>query len=122
MKIEEKIWFKICYEKFDKVREILSDNEIDFNYEQEGLLFLILIVEIFEIDIVEKFIKRGGDVNIRDKYGNIFILKVVFNYGKKKEKNDLMIRLLFKYGVKIDLENCKNVSVKSLVNILMGCL
>lgn len=122
MKIEEKIWFKICYEKFDKVREILSDNEIDPNYEQEGSPLLILIAETFETDIAEKFIKRGGDVNIRDKYGNTPILKAVSNYGKKKEKNDSMIRLLLKYGAKIDLENCKNVSAKSLANTSMGCL
>lgn len=122
MKIEENIWFDICYKNFDEIREQLKNNEIDPNYEQEGSPLLILIAQTFELDIAEEFIKRGGDVNIRDKYGNTPIIKAVSNYSKKKEKNDSMIRLLLKYGAKIDLENYSNVSARSLANTAMGCL
>ncbi len=121
MKVEESIWFDICYKNFDEIREQLKDNEIDPNYEKEGSPLLILIAQTMEIDIAEEFIKRGGDVNIRDKYGNTPIIKAVSNYSKKKYKDDSMIKLLLKYGAKMDIENYSKVSAKHLAHIAKEC-
>lgn len=115
MKIEESIWFDICYEEFDEIRENLKNNKINPNYEQDGLPLLNLIAKTMEVDIAEELLKQGADINIRDKYGNTPVISALLNYSMEEYEEDRMVALLFKHGAKKDAKNYSDVSVSDLV-------
>ena len=118
MAVEGNIWSKICFEKYDTVRELIHNNEFDPNYREGGKSLLHLIAKTMEVDIAKSLLDRGADVDIRDAYGNTPVLEALFEYDRNDFKDDSMVKLLFEYGASKDSVNNYGVGVKKELDIV----
>lgn len=118
MKIEESIWFDICYNNYDQVREQLKSYEIDPNYIQGDKSLLHLIAKTMEVDIAKSLLDMGADVDLKDAYGNTPVLEALFQYDKNDFKDDSMVKLLFEYGASKDSVNNYGVGVQKELDIV----
>lgn len=118
MKVEATVWSKICFKKYDKVREILKENKIDPGYMESGKTILHLIAETTEVDIAKMLLDMGVDVDIRDAWGNTPLFKALNKFGQDEFKDDTMIRLLLEYGAKRDTVNNYDKGVAEYLGML----
>ncbi len=114
MAVEGSIWLKICYERYDDVRELIN-NEFDPNYLESGKSLLHLIAKTMEVDIAKKLLDRGADVNIRDAYGNTPVMEALSEYDRKDFKDDAMVNLLFQNGASKESVNNYGVGVQTML-------
>lgn len=118
MKIEESIWFDICYKNYEQVREQLKSNQFDPNYIDGGKSLLHLIAKTMEVDIAKSILDKGADVDIRDAYGNTPVLEALFEYDRNNFKDDSMVKLFFEYGASKDSVNDYGVGVQKKLDIV----
>jgi ankyrin repeat protein len=118
MALEGSIWSKICFEKYDSVRELMHNNEFDPNYIEGGKSLLHLIAKTMEVDIAKSLLDRGADVDIRDAYGNTPVMEALARYDKNDFKDDAMVKLLFENGASRDSVNNYDRGVQNELDIV----
>lgn len=115
----------ICGRKFD-IALFLIENGIDVNMTNStGQTALHLISENPNL-VANALLVKGGDINIRDKYGNNSLWTAVFNC---EGENFDMIKLYIKYNPDVSTKNkagrspldfARLVGKEKLVNILQN--
>ncbi|MBZ0312663.1 ankyrin repeat domain-containing protein [Clostridium butyricum] len=112
MKIEATVWSKICFKKYDKVREILKENNIDPGYMESGKTILHLIAETTEVDIAKMLLDMGVDINIENGWGKSPLIVALYKYEQRDFDNDSMVKFLIQSGAGRDSNNNFTEEVK----------
>lgn len=112
MKVEATVWSKICFKKYDKVREILKENKIDPGYMESGKTILHLIAETTEVDIAKILLDMGVDINIENGWGKSPLIVALYKYEQRDFDNDSMVKFLIQSGAGRDSNNNFTEEVK----------
>ncbi|BBK78767.1 ankyrin repeat domain-containing protein [Clostridium butyricum] len=112
MKVEATVWSKICFKKYDKVREILKENKIDPGYMESGKTILHLIAETTEVDIAKMLLDMGVDINIENGWGKSPLIVALYKYEQRDFDNDSMVKFLIQSGAGRDSNNNFTEEVK----------
>lgn len=105
MKVEATVWSKICFKKYDKVREILKENKIDPGYMESGKTILHLIAETTEVDIAKMLLDMGVDINIENGWGKSPLIVALYNYEDENYEDDSMVKFFIQNGAGRDSDN-----------------
>lgn len=105
MELEAKVFSKICFKKYDKVREILKENKIDPSYMESGKTIMHLIAETLEVDIAETLLNMGADINLLNAWGKIPLISALYKYEDRHFEDDSMIKFLIEHGAGRDSNN-----------------
>ncbi len=111
--------------KFD-IATFLINNRINVNYiNLDGQTALHLICVNQNLDVAKELLKKGADINLRDKYGNNAMWTAVFNC---KGRNYEMVELFMTLNPDIMTKNnagrspldfAMQVGNEKLINILL---
>lgn len=112
MKVEATVWSKICFKKYDNVREILKENKIDPGYMESGKTILHLIAETTEVDIAKMLLDMGVDINIENGWGKSPLIVALYKYEQRDFDNDSMVKFLIQSGAGRDSNNNFTEEVK----------